>query len=107
MPGIGPMELFLLAVVAVVLFGSKLPEVARNFGQSYNQFRQGLSDLKSSIDKNVPKVDLDVMPRNEKIRHYSDVEKPKPAKADSDSEEDNEIPLFAPPNSGGKSEQEK
>ena len=47
--GIGTAELIVLAVVAVVLFGSKLPEVARNVGQSYAQFRKGLSDLQSSM----------------------------------------------------------
>lgn len=99
-PGIGPMELVLLAIVAVVLFGSKLPDVARNFGQSYNQFRQGLSDLKSTIKTSVPKVDLEIMPRNEKIRHYSDVDDRKPAVKDSETEQDSEVPLFAPPKSG-------
>ena len=104
-PGMGPMELFLLAVVAVVLFGSKLPDVARNFGQGYNQFRQGLNDLRSSIKTSIPKVDLDVMPRNEKIRHYSDVDDKKPVVKDSDSEQDSDVPLFAPPKSEVKSDE--
>ncbi len=47
--GIGSAELILIAIVAVVLFGSKLPEVARSFGQSYTQFRKGLNDIQTSI----------------------------------------------------------
>lgn len=47
--GIGYAELIVLAVVAVILFGKKLPEVARNVGQSYGQFRKGLSELQSSM----------------------------------------------------------
>ena len=47
--GIGSAELILIAIVAVVLFGSKLPEVARSVGQSYTQFRKGLNDIQSSI----------------------------------------------------------
>jgi|GEM_PF-2099367 len=96
------MELFLIAVVAVVLFGSKLPDVARNFGQGYNQFRQSLSDLKTTIKTNVPKVDLDVMPRHEKIRHYSDVDDRKPSVSAPDEVDDNDVPLFAPPKSSEK-----
>jgi len=47
--GIGSFELMLIAVIAVMLFGSKLPEVARSFGQSYTQFRRGLNDIQTSI----------------------------------------------------------
>ena len=49
--GIGFSEMLVIGVVAVLLFGSKLPEVARNLGASYNQFRKGLSDIQSSIKK--------------------------------------------------------
>lgn len=46
---LGFMEMALIAIVAVVLFGGRLPEVARNFGQYYSQFRKQLSDIQSSI----------------------------------------------------------
>lgn len=47
--GIGTAELIVIGVVAVLLFGSKLPEVARTLGGSYNEFRRGLSDIQTSI----------------------------------------------------------
>lgn len=47
--GIGYAELMLIALIAVMLFGSKLPEVARSVGQSYTQFRSGLNDIQTSI----------------------------------------------------------
>lgn len=47
--GIGTFELVLIGVVAVLLFGSKLPEVARTLGGSYNEFRRGLNDIQTSI----------------------------------------------------------
>ena len=56
--GIGSMgigEMALIAVVAVVLFGGRLPEVARTFGGYYSQFRKSLADIQNSI-----KTDLDV-----------------------------------------------
>ena len=47
--GIGFTELLVVAVVAVLLFGSRLPEVAKNMGKTYQQFRKGLADLQSTI----------------------------------------------------------
>lgn len=47
--GIGFYEMMIFAVIAVLLFGSRLPEVARNVGQSYQQFRKGLSDIQKSL----------------------------------------------------------
>ena len=58
--GIGYAEIILIAMVGVVLFGSKLPEVARSVGQSYTQFRKGLNDIqtavKSELDKELDEV---------------------------------------------------
>jgi sec-independent protein translocase protein TatA len=47
---LGPMELAVVGVVAVMLFGKKLPEVMRSLGKSYNEFRKGLTDIQSSIN---------------------------------------------------------
>ncbi len=48
--GMGMQELMIIGVVAVLLFGKRLPEVAKSLGSSYSQFRKGLNDLHSSID---------------------------------------------------------
>lgn len=48
--GLGMQELLIIGVVAVLLFGKKLPEVAKSLGQSYSQFRRGLSDIQSNLD---------------------------------------------------------
>ncbi len=37
--GFGYQEMFLFAVIALLLFGKRLPEVARNFGRTYKQLR--------------------------------------------------------------------
>ena len=41
--GMGFMEMALLGMVAVLLFGKNLPDVARKLGGTYQQFRKGLS----------------------------------------------------------------
>ena len=46
---IGFGEMALIGVIAVMLFGSRLPEVASQLGKSYQQFRKGLDDIKSTI----------------------------------------------------------
>ncbi|MFP6618989.1 MAG: twin-arginine translocase TatA/TatE family subunit [Pirellulaceae bacterium] len=45
--GMGPMEMMVIGAIAVILFGSKLPEVARSVGKSYREFRSGLNDFQS------------------------------------------------------------
>ncbi len=37
--GLGYTEMILFGVIALMLFGSRLPEVARNFGATYRQLR--------------------------------------------------------------------
>jgi sec-independent protein translocase protein TatA len=47
--GIGVGEILVLMVVAVLLFGRNLPNVARTLGNSYQQFRKGLHDIQSNF----------------------------------------------------------
>lgn len=42
--GLGPAELAIIGVLAVLLFGRNLPSVARSVGQSFREFKQALKD---------------------------------------------------------------
>jgi sec-independent protein translocase protein TatA len=45
MPQIGPLELILVLVIALLVLGPKrLPDAARSLGRSINEFRHGLAD---------------------------------------------------------------
>ncbi|MFK7897867.1 MAG: twin-arginine translocase TatA/TatE family subunit [Myxococcota bacterium] len=48
--GIGPMELLLILVVALLVFGPKrLPELARTLGRGMGEFRRASNDLRQSL----------------------------------------------------------
>jgi sec-independent protein translocase protein TatA len=47
----GGMEWILIGLAALLLFGRRLPDVARSLGQSIVEFKKGLSDVKDQIDK--------------------------------------------------------
>ena len=42
MPNLGPWELIIILVVAVLLFGRRLPEVGRSMGKAIVEFKKGL-----------------------------------------------------------------
>lgn len=42
---LGYTEMLLIGVIALMLFGSKLPEVARNFGGTYRDLRRKVDDF--------------------------------------------------------------
>ncbi len=47
--GFGPFEAMVIGVIAVVLFGGNLPEVARKLGSSYREFRSGLNEVQQQF----------------------------------------------------------
>jgi sec-independent protein translocase protein TatA len=53
MPNIGPLELLLLGLLAVIIFGpQKLPEIGRSIGRSMREFKDsvsGVTDVKDAI----------------------------------------------------------
>ena len=52
--GIGTNELLILGVIAVLLFGTRLPKVARSFGQSVTEFKKGMKEIQEDVeDENV------------------------------------------------------
>ncbi|MCX6257644.1 MAG: twin-arginine translocase TatA/TatE family subunit [Bacteroidia bacterium] len=51
--GIGISEIFLILLVALLLFGAKgLPEVARGLGKGLREFKKAADDIKKEISEN-------------------------------------------------------
>jgi sec-independent protein translocase protein TatA len=52
MPGIQPIHLILILIIALVIFGpSRLPELGRSLGKSITEFKQATSDMTDPVKK--------------------------------------------------------
>lgn len=47
---LGPMEIGIILLVGLLLFGRRLPEVGRGLGKSIVEFKRGLKDATDEID---------------------------------------------------------
>ncbi len=48
--GISHWGILLILVVALLLFGNRLPEVARSMGRAMNEFKRGLREVGDDMD---------------------------------------------------------
>ncbi len=48
--GIGWQELLIIAVIALIIFGRRLPEVGRSLGKGIVEFKKGLQGLEDEVD---------------------------------------------------------
>ena len=51
-PNIGPLEIAIVLIIALIVFGPKrLPELGKSLGKGINEFRDGMSKIGSDDDK--------------------------------------------------------
>ena len=43
-----PLELIIILVIAVLIFGKKLPDIARSIGKSLTEFKKGIHEAKET-----------------------------------------------------------
>lgn len=53
---IGPLEIGILLLVGLLLFGRRLPEVGRGLGRSITEFKRGLKDVTEDVDETATEV---------------------------------------------------
>ena len=49
--GLGPTEMIIIGIVAVLLFGKRLPDVGRSLGKGIMEFKKGVSGVQDEIDR--------------------------------------------------------
>jgi sec-independent protein translocase protein TatA len=49
--GMGMGEMVVIGLIALLLFGARLPQVAKNLGQSVVSFKKGLRETQDEVDK--------------------------------------------------------
>ena len=54
--GVGPLELFIVGLVILVLFGNRLPSVMRSLGQGMVEFKKGVQGIEDEKKEDVSKT---------------------------------------------------
>ena len=83
----GPPEMIIILVIAVLLFGKRLPEVGRSLGKGIIEFRKGIRGMEEEIESATS-------PTDEAISYNEPVDDSQEATA----------PKFEPPSSEPKAE---
>ena len=54
LPNLGTTELMVVAFVALLIFGNRLPSVMRSLGKSVTEFKKGVSGIEDDLDRPSP-----------------------------------------------------
>jgi sec-independent protein translocase protein TatA len=61
----GGTEWIIIGIVGLLLFGKRLPDVARSIGKSIVEFKKGMRDVREDIEKDTPS---DALPRSDSAK---------------------------------------
>ena len=79
--GIGLPEMIIFGLIAVLLFGSRLPSVARSMGRSLTEFKKGMQGIEEEVNQAVytpPQIDHGADDRQEATAPRFDPPKSEP-----------------------------
>jgi sec-independent protein translocase protein TatA len=69
-PHVGGPEMLIVAFVALLIFGNRLPGAMRSLGKSVTEFKKGISGIEDDIDQagTVDKVEKKPAPREDESK---------------------------------------
>jgi sec-independent protein translocase protein TatA len=82
-----PTTLLVLGIIAVLLFGERLPEVAKSVGKWFMEFKRGMRDIEMNIHQTINSIDS---PSQYKASNPADAPPP-------EDREEATAPKFEPP----------
>jgi len=66
--GIGPGELLLILIIALIIFGpGKLPELGRALGKAIREFREATRDVTTQISRELKEVEREIEKTKEEL----------------------------------------
>ncbi|MBI3464267.1 MAG: twin-arginine translocase TatA/TatE family subunit [Planctomycetes bacterium] len=81
--GIGPTEMIIVGIIAVLLFGKRVPEVARSLGKGVTEFKKGIQGVEEEFRSSASNT----ASSSSRSTRYSDV----------DDRDEATAPKFEPP----------
>ncbi len=65
-PNVGPTELIIILVLALIVFGPKrLPEIGRSIGRSLREFRRASDEIRGEIERDLDPDQTTPPPQNQ------------------------------------------
>ena len=56
---LGPMEMIMIAIVGLLIFGNRLPDVGRSLGKGLVEFKKGLKGVQDDMEQADREIDKD------------------------------------------------
>jgi sec-independent protein translocase protein TatA len=95
LPGVGPQEMIVIAILGVLLFGKRLPEVGKSLGKGIAEFRRGFSGVENEL-RSISRQATSTAPTPSRSYSSSTTSSVTPA-VTNDLAPDPAVPKFEPP----------